>query len=117
MSVSDLRGGTVLDGTGASPSVADVRIRDRHIEAIGIGLDEDNVVDCSGKILLPGLIDCHIHAVSTTLLDQMRRLDRAGRLIQLPATSRLLPRLTPVEFKQVHYRQHPALTEALVPTS
>jgi putative transposase len=24
--------------------------------------------------------------------------------------------LTPVEFEQVHYRQHPALTEALAPT-
>jgi putative transposase len=25
--------------------------------------------------------------------------------------------LTPVEYEQIHYRQHPALTEALVPTS
>lgn len=54
-------GGDVFDGTGAVVSRADVAIEDERIVAVGDALDGDNHVDCSGKTLLPGLIDTHVH--------------------------------------------------------
>jgi imidazolonepropionase-like amidohydrolase len=56
-----LHGGSVFDGTGAPLSDADVLIEDRRILAVGPGLDGDEGIDCSGKALLPGLFDCHVH--------------------------------------------------------
>ena len=56
-----LHGGTVFDGTGADAAVADVAIEDGRIAEIGTGLDGDESVDCAGKLLVPGLFDCHVH--------------------------------------------------------
>lgn len=54
-------GGAVFDGTGASPRRGDVTVSEGRIVEVGEGLDGDEVVDCSGKTLLPGLIDAHVH--------------------------------------------------------
>jgi imidazolonepropionase-like amidohydrolase len=54
-------GGRVFDGTGAPISDADVAIEAGRIVDVGPGLDGDDNVDCSGKALLPGLFDCHVH--------------------------------------------------------
>ncbi len=56
-------GGEVFDGTGADPSPADVVIEDDRIVAVGApGTgDGDASIDLSGKTLLPGLFDCHVH--------------------------------------------------------
>ena len=54
-------GGRVFDGTGAPISDADVAIEDGRIVDVGTSLDGDDNVDCSGKALLPGLFDCHVH--------------------------------------------------------
>jgi imidazolonepropionase-like amidohydrolase len=54
-------GGVVFDGTGAGPSAVDVAIEDNRIVEIGAKLDGDNVVDLTGRSLLPGFIDCHAH--------------------------------------------------------
>ncbi|MDQ0380164.1 metal-dependent hydrolase family protein [Amycolatopsis thermophila] len=54
-------GGRVFDGTGADPFDADVVVEDGRIAEIGTGLDGDEVVDCAGTTLLPGLFDCHVH--------------------------------------------------------
>ena len=58
-----LRGGTVIDGTGAPRYAADVRIRDGRIVEIGAGLsvNADNVIDVAGRIVSPGFIDVHTH--------------------------------------------------------
>lgn len=56
-----LTGGLVLDGTGADPAVADVVIRGDRVVEVGPGLDGDVGVDCSGHLITPGLIDCHVH--------------------------------------------------------
>jgi N-acyl-D-amino-acid deacylase len=58
-----LRGGTVIDGTGAPRSRADVRIEGERIVAIGVGLAEEGamVLDATGKIVAPGFIDVHTH--------------------------------------------------------
>jgi imidazolonepropionase-like amidohydrolase len=58
------RGGRVFDGTGAAPAEADVAIDDGRIVGVGSGLEGDDVVECAGKALLPGLFDCHVHMAS-----------------------------------------------------
>jgi imidazolonepropionase-like amidohydrolase len=54
-------GGVVFDGTGSPPAPADVVIEDGRIVEVGSGLDGDDGEECSGKALLPGLFDCHVH--------------------------------------------------------
>jgi imidazolonepropionase-like amidohydrolase len=54
-------GGRIFDGTGAPISDADVVVEGDRIVDVGAGLDGDESVDCSGKTLLPGLFDCHVH--------------------------------------------------------
>ena len=59
-----LRGGRVVDGTGAAGRVADVRIRGDRIAEVDAGLavtPEDRVVDVTGLIVAPGFIDMHSH--------------------------------------------------------
>ena len=56
-----LTGGVVFDGTGAAPSPADVAIEDGHVVEVGSGLDGDESIDCTDKLVTPGLIDCHVH--------------------------------------------------------
>ena len=56
-----IRGGTVVDGTGAAGVHADVRIRDGRIEEIGQGLTAETTLDASGCVVSPGFIDIHTH--------------------------------------------------------
>ena len=57
-----LRGGRVVDGTGAPSRVADIGVRDGRVVAIG-DLDEEaaRVVDVTGRVVCPGFIDIHTH--------------------------------------------------------
>ena len=63
-------GGQVFDGTGAPLAGADVVMEDGRIVAVGPGLDGDAGVDCAGMIVLPGLIDCHVHLAVTDISAQ-----------------------------------------------
>ena len=58
-----LRGGTVVDGTGALRFTADVRIEGERIAAVGarLGTQDADVLDVAGKIVAPGFIDVHTH--------------------------------------------------------
>ena len=58
-----LRGGTVIDGTGAPRFAADVRIEGDRIVAVGTSLAADGaaVIDAGGRIVAPGFIDVHTH--------------------------------------------------------
>jgi N-acyl-D-amino-acid deacylase len=56
-----LRGGTVVDGTGEPPRVADVAVDQGRIVEIGSGLDGDDVLDATGMVVSPGFIDVHTH--------------------------------------------------------
>jgi dihydroorotase len=58
-----LKGGRVIDPASATNAVLDIRVRDGRIAAIGQDLPTDGaqVIDCSGRLVLPGLIDTHAH--------------------------------------------------------
>lgn len=58
-----IRGGTVVDGTGAPGVSADVRVRDGLITEVGPGLAVENeqVIDAGGAYVIPGIIDNHTH--------------------------------------------------------
>ncbi len=57
-----IRGGTVVDGSGGEPFVADVAIRDGVIAAVGqvpgTGAEE---IDAGGRVVTPGFVDIHTH--------------------------------------------------------
>ncbi len=56
-----LTNGLIFDGTGSEPASGDVAIEDGSIVAVGPGLDGDEVIDCTDKLVTPGLFDCHVH--------------------------------------------------------
>ncbi|MDQ3537350.1 MAG: amidohydrolase family protein [Actinomycetota bacterium] len=62
-----LQQATVIDGTGADPSIADLVVEDGRIADIGSGLDGDVAVDLTGRWLLPGIIDCHTHVMASSI--------------------------------------------------
>ena len=57
-----IRGGSIVDGTGAGPVPGDLAIKDGKIAAVGIvdgaGAQE---IDASGCIVTPGFVDLHTH--------------------------------------------------------
>jgi N-acyl-D-aspartate/D-glutamate deacylase len=58
-----LRGGTVLDGAGGEPFLADVAVRGAHVVRVG-GLGDargTEEVDVSGLYVAPGFINLHSH--------------------------------------------------------
>ena len=58
-----IRGGTVVDGTGAPARTADVTVEDGHITGVGSFAGEAAVrtVDADGLLVTPGWVDIHTH--------------------------------------------------------
>ena len=57
-----IRGGSVIDGTGADARTADVGVRDGTIVAVG-DLDGTGTreIDADGALVIPGIVDIHSH--------------------------------------------------------
>ncbi len=72
-------GGSLHDGTGGAPCIADIAIRGDTIEAIGSliseGAEAKKIIDCRGKAVAPGFIDIHSHA-DLSLLSERRSLPK-----------------------------------------
>ena len=56
-----IKGGTVVDGTGAPGVRADVGIAGGRVTEIGPDLDGDRVLDAGECVVAPGFIDIHTH--------------------------------------------------------
>jgi N-acyl-D-amino-acid deacylase len=56
-----VRGGTVIDGTGAPARRADVAVAGGRIVAVGDGLSGERELDATGQVVSPGFIDIHTH--------------------------------------------------------
>lgn len=63
-----IRGGTVVDGTGGEPYVADVLLADGTIAAVGADLAPRGAsqtgarqIDATGLLVTPGFVDVHTH--------------------------------------------------------
>jgi len=57
-----IRGGTLVDGSGAPGRRADVGIRDGRVVALG-KIDEgaEQTIDAEGRVVAPGFVDIHTH--------------------------------------------------------
>src|SRR5690349_17093766 len=57
-----IRGGTVVDGTGAPARTADVAIDDGIVTAVGrVDGSADREIDADGLLVTPGFVDIHCH--------------------------------------------------------
>ena len=67
-------GGSVFDPVSGTVAAGDVVIADGRVVDVGTRLDGDVEVDATGRTLLPGLMDCHVH-MSMTDFDMIRLRD------------------------------------------
>jgi imidazolonepropionase-like amidohydrolase len=87
--VTLLAGARVFDPETGETTRADVRLDGSRIAEVGPGLDGDERVDCSGGLLIPGLIDCHVHVA----FRRPESLPRSARILEaVPVLRRLLAR-------------------------
>jgi N-acyl-D-aspartate/D-glutamate deacylase len=57
-----IRGGTVVDGTGAAPTTGDVAVKDGRIADVGrVEGAAARVVEADGALVTPGFVDIHSH--------------------------------------------------------
>jgi N-acyl-D-amino-acid deacylase len=57
-----IKGGRVVDGTGAPPRTADIAIRDGQVAEIGrVSGPARRTIDADGALVTPGFIDPHTH--------------------------------------------------------
>jgi N-acyl-D-aspartate/D-glutamate deacylase len=68
-----IRGGTIIDGTGAPGRIADIRIGEGRIVEIAPGLVShgDESIDAAGALVTPGFIDSHTHFDATVFWDPL----------------------------------------------
>ena len=66
-----IRGGTVVDGTGAQRYQADIAVKDGLIAQVGdVTGDAAEEIDASGLVVTPGFVDIHTHYDGQATWDQ-----------------------------------------------
>ena len=69
-----IRGGRVVDAAAQIDKIADVYLDDGVIQKVGEKLEakdkDDKIIDAKGLVVMPGLVDLHVHFV---ILDRRRR--------------------------------------------
>ena len=97
-----IRGGTIIDGTGASRYKADVAVKDGIITHIGDlkDLQAAKELDATGLIVSPGFIDAHSHSDTAFLRDSS-------------SASKLFQGVTTEVSGQCGYSPFPSLPERL----
>jgi N-acyl-D-amino-acid deacylase len=67
-----IRGGTIVDGTGAAPFTGDVAVDDGQITAVGaVDADAEAVIDATDRLVTPGFVDIHTHYDGQVTWDPM----------------------------------------------
>jgi N-acyl-D-aspartate/D-glutamate deacylase len=57
-----VKGGTLVDGTGAEPRTADVAVRDGIVVDVGdVSGRATRTIDADGALVIPGIVDIHSH--------------------------------------------------------
>jgi len=58
-----IKNGRVIDPANNNDTVCDILVEGAKISQVGKGIkiDADNTIDASGKIVMPGIVDMHVH--------------------------------------------------------
>ena len=88
-----IRGGDVVDGTGAPRRRADVGITGDRVTAIAdlAGSEAAQVIDATGKAVTPGFVDVHTHLDAQVYGDPLSPPRRNAELLALPFKRRRAP--------------------------
>ena len=74
-----IRGGKVVDGTGAEPFSADVAVSDGRITEVGsVSGTARETLDADGLVVTPGFVDIHTHYDAQATWDPRAHCPRAG---------------------------------------
>ncbi|HUR49544.1 MAG TPA: D-aminoacylase [Acidimicrobiales bacterium] len=79
-----IRGGEVVDGTGAAPRRADVGVKGNRIEVVDdlSSAEAPEVIDAIGKVVTPGFVDVHAHTDLTASMPDKYMPIKTASLLQ-----------------------------------